>query len=421
MRSVPERILVLYSWPGLWSMGPGKGSPDFYLSLKSLVGRFAQVVVVHPAGPDALAGAPEPIESVGFNWPGAGKLLGVPVRLREGRYRRLKTVLRAGLFAINWVIRLVSYCLFAIAAYRAGRRVAAELDPSVIAAYGYMAVPAGRLLARKFKRPLVIRLFGVSLGMKGFSIPARFAQFEETLSFSLKAERWVITNDGSGGDEAARRLGVPESKVVYLLNGVDRRARPAAFDREDYRRRLGLSPDTRVILRAARLWRQQRIDRMIRFMPRDLPDGTPVVAVVAGEGSEQKYLEKLAARLGKNVVFVGALDHEQLIEHYRCADLYLATSDRTNLSNSVLEALCNGLPVVALSTGQTASLIEDGVNGRLLPLAQQERLTGVIENLLADEQLRRNLSQGALRTAEEKIPDFNQRIAGEARAFSLAG
>ena len=421
MNSVPERILVLYSWSRLWSMGTDKGSPDFYLSLKSLVGRFAQVVVVHPAGTDALAGAPEGIAAVGFNWPGAGKLISVPVWLREGRYRRLNTVLRAGLFAINWVIRLVSYCLFAIAAYRAGSRAAAELDPSVIAAYGYMAVPAGRLLARKFKRPLVIRLFGVSLGMKGFSIPARLAQFEETLSFRLRAERWVITNDGSGGDEAAYRLGVPESKVVYLLNGVDRQARPVAFDREGYRRRLGLSPDTRVILRAARLWRQQRIDRMIRFMPRNLPDGTPVAAVVAGEGPEQKYLEKLAARLGKNVVFVGALDHEQLIEHYRCADLYLATSDRTNLSNSVLEALCNGLPVVALSTGQTASLIEDGVNGRLLPLAQQERLTGVIENLLADEQLRRNLSQGALRTAEEKIPDFNQRIAGEARAFSLAG
>ncbi len=402
-------------------MGPGKGSPDFYLSLKSLVGRFTQVVVVHPAGPDALAGVPEGIESDGFNWPGAGKLISVPVRLREGRYHKLKTVLLMGLFALNYVIRLVSYCLFTIAAYRAGLRAAAELDPSVIAAYGYMAVPAGRLLARKFKRPLVIRLFGVSLGMKGFSIPAQLTQFEETLSFRLGAERWVITNDGSGGDEAARRLGVPESKMIYLLCGVDRPARPVAFDREAYRRRLGLSPDTRVILRAARLWRQQRIDRMIRFMPRNLPDGTPVAAVVAGEGPEQKYLEKLAERFGANVIFVGALDHEQLIEHYRCADLYLATSDRTNLSNSVLEALCHGLPVVALSAGRTASIIEDGVNGRLLPLTEQERLTGVIESLLADERLRRNLSLGALRTAEEKIPDFNQRIASEARAFSLAG
>ena len=421
MKSKPENILVIYSWSELWSMGPGKGSPDFYLSLKSLVDRFAQVVLVHPAGPDAPAGAPGEIESVGFNWPGAGKLINVPVRPTEGRFRRLKTVLWVGLFALNYVIRLVSYCLFTIAAYRAGRRVASELDPSVIAAYGYMAVPAGRLLARKFKRPLVIRLFGVSLGMKGFSIPARLSRFEETLSFRLKAERWVITNDGSGGDEAARRLGVPESKVVYLLNGVDRPPGTVSFDREAYRRRLGLSEHTGVILRVARLWRQQRIGRMIRSMPRNLPDGTPVAAVVAGEGPERDYLEKLARTLGAKVIFVGALDHRQLIEHYRCADLYVATSDRTNLSNSVLEALCHGLPVVALATGRTESIIEDGLNGRLLPLSELEKLAGVIDNLLADCQLMRKLSLGALRTAEEKIPDFNQRMADEVRAFSVAG
>ena len=62
MKSKPENILVIYSWSELWSMGPGKGSPDFYLSLKSLVDRFAQVVLVHPAGPDAPAGAPGEIE-----------------------------------------------------------------------------------------------------------------------------------------------------------------------------------------------------------------------------------------------------------------------------------------------------------------------------------------------------------------------
>jgi len=420
LKGGPERILVIYSWPRLWSMGPGKGSPDFYLSLKSLVHRFAEVVVVCPTGKEKLPGAPQGVETAAFRWPGAGRLIAVPLSLKQGGFRRLKAALRAGLFAINWVIRLLNYGLFTVAAYRAGRRAAAKHDPAIVAAYGYMAVPAARLLSARLGLPLVIRLFGVSLGLKGFSIPAQLAQFEETLSFRLGAERWVITDDGSGGDTAARSLGVPGRKVVHLLSGVDRTAAAAAaFDRSAYRRRLGLSPQTRVILRTARLWRQQRIDRMIRLMPRTLQDGTAVAAVVAGVGPEQEYLEKLAATLGAKVLFVGALDHEQLIEHYRCADLYVATSDRTNLSNSVLEALCHGLPVVALATGRTGDIVADGVNGRLLPLAEQDRLTGVIENLLNDEELRRKLSLGALRTAGERIPDFESRMAGEARAFSL--
>ena len=43
------RILIIYTWKKLWSMGTGKGSPDFYLSLKAFAGSFERVVLVHPS------------------------------------------------------------------------------------------------------------------------------------------------------------------------------------------------------------------------------------------------------------------------------------------------------------------------------------------------------------------------------------
>ncbi|MBN2288783.1 MAG: hypothetical protein JXQ83_05575, partial [Candidatus Glassbacteria bacterium] len=231
MTGAGKRILVIYSWPKIWSMGPGRGSPDFYLSLKSLASVSERVVVVHPAGPEALAGAPESVEAAGFRSLIPERLVPTPACLREGRLLGLKKCLRAGLFALNWLIRLAWYCYFTVAAYRAGTRAAEKLGPSLVAAFGCTAVPAARLLASRYRLPLVVRLFGVSLGMRGFSLLEQAAKFDETLSFRLRADRWVITDDGSAGDEAARRLGVPGSRVVFPLCGVERPALAEEFDR----------------------------------------------------------------------------------------------------------------------------------------------------------------------------------------------
>ena len=89
------------------------------------------------------------------------------------------------LFTLNWLLRAFSYMVFTISAYRAAKRAAAHARPDRIAAYGCMAVPAAKILSRKLALPLVVRLFGVSLGMKGFSALAQAAQFEETLAQSM--------------------------------------------------------------------------------------------------------------------------------------------------------------------------------------------------------------------------------------------
>ena len=403
-------------------MGTGKGSPDFYLSLKALAGAFSRVVLVHPGGPDCplTEQLPAGIEALSFNWPGNGKVISRPAWLRNNSNPLVRAA-RIVLFALNWSLRLFSYLAFTLNARRAAGKAALYGNFDIIAAYGYMAVPAGRLISWKLGRPLVVRLFGVSLGMKGFSFAARLAQFEETLAFRFAASRWAITNDGSGGDQAARRLGVPADRVLYLLNGVDKSRSPRniEFDRVQYRLKLGLAPETRIVLRVARLWPQQRIDRLIEALPACPKDGLPVAAVVIGEGSEREYLEALARKRGVRVIFAGVVANAELAEHYLCADLYLATSNRTNLSNSVLEALNHGLPVIALDTGGTGSVIREGLNGRLVAFEQRQRLGEILEQTLSDSALLARLAGGALRTAEELIPSCEQRMEQEVAALSL--
>ena len=155
-------------------------------------------------------------------------------------------------------------------------------------------------------------------------------------------------------------------------------------------------------------------------MPDCLGDGRPVAAVIVGDGPERKRLETLAGNLGVTAIFAGAIENSGLSRHYRSADLYTATSDRTNLSHAVLEALCHGLPVVALNTGRTATVIQDGVNGRLVGIEELSRLGQILSELLSDESLRRSLAEGALSMARELIPDLEERMKQEVEAFDLS-
>ncbi|MEA1996420.1 MAG: glycosyltransferase family 4 protein, partial [Gemmatimonadota bacterium] len=359
-----------------------------------------------------------------FYRPGAGRVIELPRPARSAEKGPVSFALRAGLFAVNWLLRIFYYISFTAEAVLAARAACRESGTGfqVIAAYGYMAVPAARYIAWRQKAPLVVRLFGVSLGIKGFSRAVKIAQFEETLSFKLRADRWVITNDGSGGNIAAGRLGVPSSRVLHLINGVEKSrgsVRISLRGRTAYRRKYGLEDETKIVLRVARLWAQQRIDRMLRALPARLPDGTPVAAVIVGQGPEREYLKKLSLELGVRAVFTGPLMNSELHEHYLCSDLYAATGDRTNMSNSVLEALSCGLPVVALAAGQTGELIRDGVNGRLVPLAEINTLLEIVTGILVDEKLRDKLSTGASQTADELIPSLEERMTREADAFCI--
>jgi len=415
-----KEALCIFSWKTVWSLGTGSGSPDFFHSLTALARAFDRVTLLYPAGSDRLMREqlPEGIEAVGFRCPPAGWRLALPGLAGAGA---AAWPLRVAVFAADWLVRVVGYAAFTLCAVRAAAG-AGWRGTALVAAYGCQAVPAGRIVSARLGAALVVRLFGVSLGVKSYSTPVLAAQFEEALAFKVRARRWIVSDDGSDPTSAALRLGVKPERLALLRPAVDRKEFHRADDNEriEYRRQLGLPDNAKVVLRVSRLWPQQKIDRLIRAMPERLGDGTPVAAVIVGAGVQREYLETLARRGKPAVVFTGPLPNAGLAGHYRSCDLYVATADRTNLSHSVLEALCHGLPVVALNTGRTADLIRDGVNGRLVAPGDDRRLKAVIEETLSDRELLAGLGRGALATADEFVPAVAERVGAETELFRSA-
>ena len=126
-----------------------------------------------------------------------------------------------------------------------------------------------------------------------------------------------------------------------------------------------------------------------------LEDPSALVLLV-GDGPERKGLEKEAKRIGVDdrLRFEGFVAHERLPALLAHADLLVLPSLYEELGTVPLEAMQAGLPIVASETGGVPEVIEDGVNGMLVPPGDPEALARAIDRLLADRNLARRLSAG---------------------------
>jgi glycogen synthase len=125
--------------------------------------------------------------------------------------------------------------------------------------------------------------------------------------------------------------------------------------------------------------------------------------VLVGDGPERKALEREAGRLGvgDRLHFVGFLAHDRVPAVMSHADLLVLPSLYEELGTVLLEAMQAGLPVVASKTGGIPDVIEDGVNGLLVPPGDPEALARAIDRLLADRDLAHRLSEGAHQRAKD--------------------
>ena len=100
--------------------------------------------------------------------------------------------------------------------------------------------------------------------------------------------------------------------------------------------------------------------------------------------------------LSANVKMLGYVDYENVPEIYRKADVFASPTYAEGFSNTILEAMASGLPIISTRAVGVVDCLRDGDNGLLVEIGDIEELKNALRQILEDQNLRAKLAQNAL-------------------------
>lgn len=160
-------------------------------------------------------------------------------------------------------------------------------------------------------------------------------------------------------------------------------------------------PQGRVILTVGRWVASERykgVDDLILAVAQ-LRHNIPRLHLVAvGEGDDLPRLQAQAAKLDLNdaVHFLHGLSRKELAACYARSDVFALPSTGEGFGLVFLEAMAFAKPVVAARAGGSTDVVENEVNGLLVPAHDPEQLAHALARLLLDDALRANLGRRGL-------------------------
>ena len=190
------------------------------------------------------------------------------------------------------------------------------------------------------------------------------------------------------------RVGIRPDRITQIYNGVDtERFAPASRPERDGLPASFRSEDGIVVGLVGRLHPVKDYGGMVRALAtlskRSPALGRSVRLAFFGSGPSLDELQRLASELGveSQVWFAGAV--EDVPGALRSVDVFALTSLNEGISNTILEAMATGLPVLATAVGGNGELVVPGGTGLLVPPADVDALTDALATYAADPDLRR--------------------------------
>lgn len=182
---------------------------------------------------------------------------------------------------------------------------------------------------------------------------------KEFTCVSKQMELWLINDVGI-------------SKPIHqIYNGIDIRTYSPPVKRCHTSKVVG------VIGRLDPIKDHPTLFRAFEQVLRTIPDA---LLMVIGDGPEREKLERIA---GSNIQFTGnRLDVPDLLKQI---NLFVLPSLNEGISNTILEAMATGIPVIATRVGGNPEIVIDGVTGTLFTPGNWEELAGIMETYLKNE------------------------------------
>lgn len=228
--------------------------------------------------------------------------------------------------------------------------------------------------------------------------------------------------------------GIPESKITVLYNGIDTETWSREHVKTTLRDELGILPSAPVIGYVGRIMPEKDLETWLRsaaIVAKQYPQARFVLVGEGRDGTTLDDLKSLALSLGiaDQLVFPGF--RRDLPQVYAAFDVFVMSSLREGLPNSILEAMALGVPVVTTDVAGAKELVVNKETGFVVDQKDFNHLASSILTILQHDSVRTQMGQAGRHRVEtefsflqrlRKIEDLYRQILGvETKHESLRG
>lgn len=222
------------------------------------------------------------------------------------------------------------------------------------------------------------------------------------IPFSIRLEKEIFSNSleiTAVSNSVAQELtsyGINGTSVAVIGNGVD----PGVFAFTDY------PPGKRqpYILIVSRLGPRKGLEDLIACARLVVTRFPQIRFYIAGDGPYRGQIQRAikSSNLMENVILLGHVkDRQRLVGLYQEAIVFVHPAHYEGLPTVLLEAMSCGRPVVATAVSGTLDVVEDGINGLLVPSHCPKQMADAIFHILDNPVLGKQLGIAARKTIKD--------------------
>lgn len=394
--------ILMFSRLNIWSMDENKGAPSFNKTIQGYLDADWKLTLIAPSPTNNHYKNIPKLNAITFK-PLFGSLLTIP--------------------KIGYLINLLNIKFAERKFYSLGKKILKKnKDNTILYAYEVHGVNAVKKLSKKFHIPMVTRFQGTVLAPVKNTFLNRIVYYPHFSALKTKANVTIMTDDGTLGDKVLENIGNKSEHTCFWRNGVD-----IDFIHEleneriiSLKKSIGLAPNEKMLLTISRLAGWKRVERAIDALYQARKKNPAIKLVIVGDGDQKEYLKTYVQKLNitSNVIFAGAIPHNEIKNYLALADIFLSLYDLSNVGNPLLEAMSAGKPIITLNVGATNTLIKHNINGVLLDLNQLDKIPDYIIKICNDKEYASLLGNSAREYAINNFLNWDERIKKEIEVVS---
>ncbi|RJP75622.1 MAG: glycosyltransferase family 4 protein [Desulfobacteraceae bacterium] len=251
--------------------------------------------------------------------------------------------------------------------------------------HAFFGIPCG-FIAMNLNKPYIVSL-------RGSDVPfynKRFKKLDTLIFKRLSRKIWANSFKTISNSEKLKTLALQSAsnqKIDVIPNGIDSKFFIPSYQKKELKQ-LHLLSVGRLIERKG-----------FEYLINSVKNLSNVMLTIVGDGPQKKYLQKLS--IGFPIHFTGYVPHNRMPEIYKAHDIFILPSLNEGMSNTVLEAMACGLPIIVTRTGGTSELLQEGTNGFVVAKKSTSDLTEKIKIYQGNNELVRKHGENSRKIAEK--------------------